>query len=114
MAHNTSNSPKSRNVTLMDVAHEAGVSDATVSRVLNDYEFVKESTRRRVMEAVERLGYVVNVQARSLAGGRTQLIGLLVPNVGIGYVGTIMQAVDQELESANYDLIVYTTHRHRG
>jgi LacI family transcriptional regulator len=99
---------------MMDVAHAAGVSHATVSRVLSGYEFVKESTHIRVMQAIERLGYVANLQARSLAGGRSQIIGLLVPNLGNSYVGTIARGIDQELERANYDLMLYTSHRHPG
>jgi len=98
----------------MDVARASGVSYATVSRVLSGYEFVRESTRNRVMEAVEHLGYVANLQARSLAGGRSQIIGLLVPSLGNSYVGTIARGIDQELERANYDLMLYTSHRHPG
>jgi LacI family transcriptional regulator len=114
MTAKSSSPKKPRNITIMDVAREAGVSDATVSRVLSGYEFVKESTRNRVLEAVERLGYVANLQARSLAGGRTQIIGLLVPNLDINYVGSIVRGIDQELERANYELMLYTTHRHRN
>jgi LacI family transcriptional regulator len=113
--NNQSNPPKKRRgVTIMDVARASGVSYATVSRVLSGYEFVRESTRNRVMKAVEHLGYVANLQARSLAGGRSQIIGLLVPNLDNSYVGTIMRGIDQELERANYDLVLYTSHRHPG
>jgi LacI family transcriptional regulator len=113
LINNKSNSSKKRHkVTLSDVARASGVSCATVSRVLNGYEFIKESTRTRVMEAVDNLGYVANWQARSLANGSSQIIGLLVPNLDIGYVGTITQGIDQELARTNYDLILYTTHHH--
>jgi LacI family transcriptional regulator len=112
MADESSIPNKKRGATAADVARAAGVSSATVSRVLSGYEFVQEATRTRVLEAVERLGYVANLQARSLAGGRSQIIGLLVPNLDTGYVGTIIQRIDQELERANYDLILYTSHRH--
>jgi LacI family transcriptional regulator len=90
------------------------VSYATVSRVLTGFEFVKETTRQRVMEAVESSGYVANLHARSLVGGRSQIIGLLVPNLDNGYVGTIMQGIDKALAQANYDLMLYTSHRHPG
>ncbi len=96
----------------MDVARASGVSYATVSRVLSGYEFVRESTRSRVMQAVEHLGYVANLQARSLAGGRSRIIGLLVPNLDNSYVGTITRGIDQALEHANYNLVLYTSHRH--
>ena len=103
---------KRRGATIKDVARVSGVSYATVSRVLSGYEFVKESTRKRVMDAVEQLGYVVNLPARSLAGGHSRIVGLLVPNLDISYVGTIIRGIDQELERAGYDLILYTSHRH--
>jgi LacI family transcriptional regulator len=105
---------KRHGVTILEVARASGVSYATVSRVLSGYEFVRESTRNRVMEAVEHLGYVANLSARSLAGGRSHIIGLLVPNLDNSYVGTILRGIDQELERANYDLMLYTTHRHPG
>ena len=63
-------SERARKVTILDVARESGVSYATVSRVLSRYEFVKESTYSRVMEAVQQLGYVANLPARSLATTR--------------------------------------------
>jgi LacI family transcriptional regulator len=66
-----------------------------------------------VLNAMMRLGYVVNQQARSLAGGRSQVIGLLVPDVGNGYIGEIIRGVDEELAAAQYELMLYTTHRRR-
>jgi LacI family transcriptional regulator len=98
-------------VTIMDVARESGVSYSTVSRALSGYMYVAESTRQRVLEAADRLGYVVNLQARSLAGGRSNLIGILVPGLDTGYVGAIARGIDKELREAGYDLILYTTHR---
>jgi LacI family transcriptional regulator len=66
------------------------------------------------MKAVERLGYVANLPARSLAGGHSRIIGLLVPNLDNSYVGTITQGIDQALARANYDPMLYTSHRHPG
>jgi LacI family transcriptional regulator len=105
---------ENRRVTIKDVARASGVSYTTVSRVLSGYEFVRETTRTRVMEAVARLGYVANLPARSLAGGHSHVIGLLVPNLDNAYVGTITQGIDQALAHANYDLMLYTSHRHPG
>lgn len=111
---NDSSSRKTRSVTIIDVAKESGVSYSTVSRVLSGYEFVKDETRERVLDAAHRLGYVVNIGARSLAGGKSQIIGLLVPGLDNGYVGEIARGIDEELARANYDLMLYTTHRQRG
>jgi LacI family transcriptional regulator len=68
-------------------------------------------TRERVIRIIQDLGYVVNRQARSLAGGRTQIIGILVPDLGTGYIGEIIKGIDSELQLAGYDLMLYTTHR---
>ena len=103
-----------RNVTIIDVARESGVSYSTVSRVLNGFEFVKDATRQKVLEAAEKLGYVANLQARSLAGGRSNIIGLLVPTLDNGYVAEITRGIDEGLAPANYELMLYTTHRHRS
>lgn len=99
------------NVTIIDVAKEAGVSFATVSRVLNDGANVKPEKRERVQRAIKRLGYTTNLQARSLRGGRSHLIGLLVRDLGTAYIGEIIRGVDLELAENKYDMMLYTTHR---
>jgi LacI family transcriptional regulator len=104
---------KNSHVTIVDVAREAGVSYTTVSRVLNNKGNVKSETRERVLMAMTRLGYVVDQRARSLAGGRSQIIGLLVHDVGTSYTGEIIRGIDAELSSAQYDLLLYTTHRRK-
>ncbi len=98
-------------VTIIEVAAEAGVSFGTVSRVINDDIHVKKETRERVLKTMQKLGFVANRQARSLAGGRANSIGILVPDLGTAYIGEIMRGVDAELSLTNFDLILYTTHR---
>lgn len=100
-------------VTIFDVAREAGVSYGTVSRVLNNRDHVKPETRAAVMEVVDRLGFVANPQARSLAGGHSQVIGLLLHGLNTSYSDEILRGIDSELEAANYDLLLYTTHRRK-
>ncbi len=100
-----------RKITIFDVATEAGVSFGTVSRVINNDVHVKPETRERVLQAMEKLGFVANRQARSLAGGKTNAIGLLVPDLGTGYIGEIIRGIDAELTLQGLDLILYTTHR---
>jgi LacI family transcriptional regulator len=60
---------------------------------------------------MQRLGYVANRQARSLAGGRSNTIGVLVPDLGTGYIGEIIRGIDGELSFLGLDLVLYTTHR---
>ena len=98
-------------VTIIDVAAEANVSYGTVSRVINNDVHVKPETRQRILMTMERLGYVANRQARSLAGGKTNSIGVLVPDLGTGYIGEIIRGIDAELSLNDLDLILYTTHR---
>ncbi len=100
-------------VTIIDVAKEANVSFATVSRVVNGKGPVHPETRERVIDAMNRTGYVVNRPARGLAGGRYQVIGLLVPDLDTSYIGEILRGIDEELAAASYDLMLYTTHRRR-
>lgn len=100
-------------VTIIDVAREANVSFATVSRVVNGKGYVSAHTRERVMRAMTRIGYTVNRQARVLAGGRTQVVGLLVPDLDTSYIGEILKGIDEELAAASYDLMLYTTHHRK-
>ena len=104
-------SGQSFKITIDDVATEAGVSSGTVSRVINHHARVRPETRERVLQVMQRLGYVANRQARSLAGGKTNIIGLLVPDLGTGYIGEIIRGIDMELGLSGLDLILYTTHR---
>ncbi|RMF39954.1 MAG: LacI family transcriptional regulator, partial [Anaerolineae bacterium] len=69
-----------KNVTLDDVARKAGVSRATVSRVVNNYPHVSSRVRQRVLRAIEEMGYNPNIPARSLASRRTGNIGFVIPN----------------------------------
>lgn len=108
------NTKRPKTITIFDVAKEADVSYSTVSRVVNNYEFVKPETRQRVEAAMARLGYVANPQARSLAGGASKVIGLLVHGLDNSYITEIIRGIDSECAKADYDLMLYTTHRNKG
>ena len=68
-------------VTMADVAREAGVSQMTVSRVVNDKGDVSSATRQRILSIIDRLGYRPSGIARGLATQRTGTLGLVVPDV---------------------------------
>ena len=102
---------KSNSVTIFDVANEAGVSYSTVSRVVNGFQFVKEDTRTRVLAAMEKLGYVANLQARSLAGGNSRMIGLLIHDLENSYINEVIKGVDSEISKIGYDILLATTHQ---
>jgi LacI family transcriptional regulator len=100
-------------VTIYEVAREAGVSTATVSRVINDRRHVRAATRERVEAAMRDLGYVANRQARGLAGGRSRVIGLLVYELGPSYFNQLIRGIDAATAQIGYDLMLYTTHARR-
>ena len=79
--------------TMADVARLAGVSVKTVSNVLNDYPYIRDATRSKVLDAVEQLGYEINATARGLRSGRTGMIALAVPELGQPYFGELADAV---------------------
>jgi LacI family transcriptional regulator len=85
-------------VTLADVAARAGVSPATVSRVLSGNYPVAGATRSRVLRAVEELEYVVNGPASALAAASSDLLGILVNDIADPFFGIIASAVQSELE----------------
>ena len=101
--------PVAKPVTIMDVAREAGVSYATVSRVVNNKNSIVREKRVRVLAAMQRLGYVPNLQARKLAGGRAQIVGLVLHDVWTSYAFEILRGIDAELAAAEYDLMLYTS-----
>ncbi len=93
--------------TIEDVAKAAGVSIATVSRYLNGRsEVVSPATGARIQAAVERLGYVPNLAARSLKTGRSRLIGVLLANIAHPYWSLVLSGVEEACQRANYSVIV--------
>jgi len=104
---------KDKPITIVDVAKEANVSLTTTSRVINNQVHVRPEKRERVLRAMARLGYTVNLQARSLRGGRSQMVGLVVRDVGTAYAGEIIRGIDLELAESQYDMMLYTTHRRK-
>lgn len=100
-------------VTIQDIAKAAGVSPMTVSNVLNNKPHVRESTRERVLETIDALGYRVNVAARSLRTGRTHTIGLAVPEVDRPYFGQLAAAVIEQGAKHGLLVVVEQTGRSR-
>jgi LacI family transcriptional regulator len=91
------------------VAKKAGVSTATVSRVLNDLKVVKNSTRARVLKAVEELNYHPNLHARSLARGKSRTLGVLVSNMENPFFFDIFRALESAAHSRGYEVVVANT-----
>ena len=96
-------------ITIYDVAREAGVSMATVSRVVNNNPNVKPSTREKVEEVIKRLNYRPNIVARSLASKKTTTIGVIIPDVTNLYFSSLAKGIDDIATMYNYNIILATS-----
>ncbi|MFB7308223.1 LacI family DNA-binding transcriptional regulator [Streptomyces sp. NPDC056192] len=91
---------------IKDVAAEAGVSVATVSRVLNSHPSVSPDARARVLAAVDALGYRPNAVARSLRTDQTRTLGLIISDVLNPYFTALARAVEEEARALGYSVII--------
>jgi LacI family transcriptional regulator len=119
MEHSIGALPKSRNgvvyfmpSTLEEIAKHAGVSRSTVSRVMNDHPSVDDETRARVLSVAERLNYQPNIAARSLAAGRTRILGLVIP-MGVSalftdpYFPLLIQGISSACSANNHSVMLW-------
>ena len=93
-------------ITIEEVAHLAGVSTATVSRVLSRPEVVRNQTREQVMAAIAKLDYQPDAAARALASGRTHTVGCVIPTLDHAIFARSTQAMQTTLAQAGYQLLV--------
>lgn len=94
-----------------DVAKLAGVSSTTVSRVINNYGSLSEKTKKKVHEAMDQLNYQPNVMARSLQGKRTNMIGLIIPDVSNPFFGELVEILEEQLFKKDYRVILCDSHQ---
>lgn len=100
------------NVTIYDIAKETGTSPATVSRVLNHSEHpVKQELRERILEASRRLGYIPNLQARSLRNQINTSIGIIIPSIANPFYPSIVRGIEDEIVSRNYHMVLSSCDR---
>lgn len=100
--------------TIRDVAREAGVSVATVSRVLNDSGPVRETTRVRVRDVARRLHFSPNTTARSLSTRETKTLGVLLPDVYGEFFSEIMRGIDQQAQRRGFHVLLSGAHNRQG
>lgn len=93
-------------VTIYDVAREAAVSMATVSRVVNGNPNVKPATRKKVLEVIDRLDYRPNAVARGLASKKTTTVGVIIPDVTNVYFSTLARGIDDVATMYKYNIIL--------
>lgn len=95
-------------LTIHDIARLTGVSNATVSRVLNNKPDVNPETRERVLRVMEERGFVPSMTAAALAGRHSKLIAVLVPSLNYPFISAIIRGVAAESEEQGYEMVLYT------
>ena len=96
-------------VTISDIAKKAGVSSATVSRVLNDSGYVKQSTREKIEAAIKEMNFTPSAIARSLSKNETNTIGVIVPDITNSYFGEVIKGISEVAEANNLNIILFNT-----
>ena len=94
------------NITIYDVAREANVSMATVSRVVNGNPNVKPATRKKVNEVIERLGYRPNAVARGLASKKTTTVGVIIPDISSMFYAELARGIEDIATMYKYNIIL--------
>ncbi len=97
--------------TIKDVAKMADVSISTVSRVINDSKPVSPEARRRVLHAIDVLDYKPNEVARSLVTKKSNLIGVIVEDIGLNFISRILQGVEEVGKMYNYDILLSSSYK---
>ncbi|MGE5631889.1 MAG: LacI family DNA-binding transcriptional regulator [Caulobacteraceae bacterium] len=95
--------------TIADVAREANVSVATVSRVLNNQDSVRPETSERVYRAIEKLAFVPNMSARNLRRNETRVILIVTPNITNPYYAHILTGIGDGANESGYSALIYNT-----
>lgn len=93
-------------ISIQDIALEAGVSHATVSRALHDSPLISREVRLRIQELAEEMGYTPNAVAQSLKGQRTNTIGLLVTSIADPFVGRVVRGIEDVAQEANVSVFL--------
>lgn len=97
--------------TIKDVAKMADVSISTVSRVINDSKPVSPEARRRVLHAIDVLDYKPNEVARSLVTKKSNLIGVIVEDIGLNFISRILQGLEEVGKMYNYDILLSSSYK---
>ena len=95
--------------TIYEVAKQADVSTATVSRVLNNSPHVSEKTKQKILDVMEELNYAPQLTARNLAGGESTILAVVVPSFTTPYYNEILKGIKDEIANVDLDLMIYNT-----
>lgn len=95
-----------QNITIVQIAKRLNISTATVSRALNGSNNVKESTRKRVLEYTQNMGYNINEVASNLRSNKSKIVGLIVPKISMDFHSEVITNIQNELYKFGYNIII--------
>lgn len=95
-----------RDLTIVEIAKKLNVSTATVSRALNESSKVKESTRKRILDFTQNMGYSINGIASNLRSNKSKIIGLIVPKISMNFHSEVITTIQNELYGFGYNVII--------
>ena len=93
-------------ITLKEIAKELGVSISTVSRALNDHPDISVETKEKVASLAKNLNYIPNLFAKGFRAHKTNIIGVIVPDIGHYFTSTVLKGIMREAEIHGYKVIV--------
>jgi LacI family repressor for deo operon, udp, cdd, tsx, nupC, and nupG len=99
---------------IKEVAEEAGVSTATVSRALRGLHHVNQQTREKIIAAAEKLNYPLVSERQNVVGGRTNAVGVVAPYISRWYFSQVISGAEQALREAGLDLLLYNFSQMKG
>lgn len=99
-----------KKVTILDIARELNITFSTVARALNDHPAISAATKVAVKETAERLNYRRNNVASSLRSGKTNIIGVLVPEFHITFFSSVVHGIEKVMNENGYNILLYQSH----
>ena len=102
---------KQKHLTIVDIARRAGVAPMSVSRVINDNGYVSKQMREKVLTVVKELNYHPNALARGLKSRRTQVIGILLPDIVNPFSAELVRGIQEVLLPQGYSFFISTSER---
>ncbi|WP_394750356.1 LacI family DNA-binding transcriptional regulator [Spongiimicrobium salis] len=95
---------------IKDIAKITGLSLATISRVLNDSPLVSPKTKKKVLDAARSLDYRPNMMAAALRSGKSNIVGVIVPEINNSFFSSIINGIERELSAVGYNIIIIQSH----
>ena len=98
-------------ITLKDIAKKVNFSESIVSRALNNYPYIKESTRELIIKTAKEMGYYPNIAARSLVTRKTQTIGIFMASISGMYYASIIKGIEFVADKTDYTVIFSNSYK---